>query len=61
MLWQGPNLISAFLFLVVALSHVLPLDFFACTLLVSALSRELMYRNSDTTYAASGTGGGGGG
>lgn len=31
-------------------------DFFTCTLLASALSHELIYRNSGTTYAASGTG-----
>lgn len=34
-------------------SGIIPrLDFFTCTLLVSALSHELIYRNSGTTYAA---------
>lgn len=61
-LWHSPNLILAFLFLALALSHillVLPLteaDFFTRTLLVSALPHELIYRNSGATYAASGTG-----
>lgn len=66
-LWQGPTLILAFLFLAVALSHILPVFgstpfywgcvFFTCILLVSAFSHELIYRNAGTTYAVAGTGG----